>query len=472
MLVLDFPEPAGEVVIPDRHALGKERRQDQSEQKDPETVLVGTPKIAHAQETLNHKLDDSEVSKVRYRHYLPIDAEIREAQAKRRMIHADCRHFLGHKPCKYKRACGNCPHHDPVDASILVIKLGALGDLLRTTSILPSLKNQFPRARITWLTRPDCVPLLQNLGEIDRVWITDQFSTPRVLAEKFDLLINFDKETPSTELASIADARIKRGFGLSPSGSLIALNAGSEYALRLGIDDELKFRINTKTYQEIIHEMAELPVTLEGVPPYQLRLSPLEEAWGKNWFDTELGRSQKNPLVGINAGSGRAFATKKWHWDRYADVALRLYQKHGAIPVLFGGSDEMELNDKIHKRLRKKSVPVMRPGEGLSLRQFISLVSCCDYFITGDTLGMHVALAMGVKTLILFTSTCPQEIALYGNGKIIAGRADCSPCYLSECRQPSQYCADSIAAEDVYKTAVEHFGLLEQTESQSTAGKA
>jgi heptosyltransferase-2 len=405
--------------------------------------------------------------KASYRHFLPIDVDPDAAQAQRSMIHADCRHFLGHKPCKHKRACDKCPHHDPMDANILVIKLGALGDLLRTTSILPSLKQRYPRARITWITRADCTPLLQNLGEIDRVWTTDAYVTARVLAEQFDLLINFDKETPSTELASIARAKIKRGFGMSKLGSLIALNAGSEYSLNLGIDDELKFRVNQKSYQEVIHEMAELPVPAEGVPPYQLRLSPLEEAWGRTWVETELGNSNDAPLIGINAGSGRAFATKKWHWDRYSEVALRLYQSHGVIPVLFGGPDEIELNDKIQKRLRKKSVPVLRPGESLSLRQFISLVSQCHFFITGDTLGMHVALAMGVKTLILFTSTCAQEIALYGRGKVIVGQADCAPCYLSQCRQSSQFCADNIAVDDVYTSAIEHFGLIKQVKAQN-----
>lgn len=358
-----------------------------------------------------------------------------------------------------------------MDANILVIKLGALGDLLRTTSILPSLRQQHPRARLTWLTRADCVPLLQNLNEIDRIWVTDQYATSRVLAEQFDLLINFDKETPSTELTSIANAKIKRGFGLSPTGSLVALNSGSDYSLRMGIDDELKFRINTKSYQEIIHEMAELPIPPQGVPPYQLRLSPLEEAWGKNWIETELGRARDTSLLGINAGAGRVFATKKWHWDRYAEVAIRLHQKHGVTPVLFGGSDEIELNDNIHKRLRKKNVPVLRPGESLNLRQFISLVSQCDYYITGDTLGMHVALAMGVKTMILFTSTCAQEIALYGKGRAIVGQASCAPCYLSNCRQPSQYCADNIEVDDVYTQAVEHFGLLEQSDTQRTVPK-
>src|SRR5207244_1968080 len=92
-------------------------------------------------------------------------------------------------------------------------------------------------------------------------------------------------------------------------------------------------------------------------------------------------------------------------------------------------------------------------------RQFISMVAQCGGFLTGDTLGMHIALSMGVPTVALFTSTCSQEIELYGRGEAIVGPAPCAPCYLSRCKQPSQYCADHISVEEVYQASERVFRL-------------
>lgn len=370
------------------------------------------------------------------------------------MIRSDCRHFVGSKPCKHKRTCDGCPHFDAYAERILVIKLGALGDLLRTTPVLESLKARYPRSQVTWLTRPDCVPLLQNLSEIDRLWVTDANAAARVMAEEFDLMINFDKETPAVELASLSRAREKRGFALSSSGSIVALNAASEYALRLGIDDELKFRKNTKSYQQVAHEMAELPFRSPG-PNYLIRLTADEQAFGMSWLQGQVHQPELQRILGVNAGAGRVFATKKWHGERYAEVASRLHREHGVIPMLLGSADEIELNNRIHAALRKEGVPVLRPGEDLNLRQFMSLVRICHGFVTGDTLGMHIALGLGVPTVVVFTSTCSQEIELYGRGTAIVGQASCAPCYLSKCKQASQLCADSIASEDVYQALVQ-----------------
>lgn len=380
------------------------------------------------------------------------------------MIRYDCRHYVGYKPCQHKQLCAGCGHYDRITSRILIIKLGALGDLFRTTPILPSLRAQYPGAHITWLTRPDCTPLLANLTDIDRIWITDANSAARVMAQEFDLMINFDKETPAVELAMLSRASKKRGFGINAHGALFALNKGSQYALDLGLNDELKFRYNQKTYQHIVHEMAELPIEGPG-PRYQVKLTDEEIAYGRTWISNELGQTSPAPrVIGINAGAGRVFATKKWQAERYAEVAVRLHREHQVVPMLLGGADEVDLNDKIFKLIRKHGVPVLRPGETQSMRQFMSLVNQCDGFLTGDTLGMHLALAFSVPTVILFTSTCSQEIELYGTGRAIVGKAGCAPCYLSKCKQASQICADNIAVEDVYQAVITQMGLGQSEE--------
>jgi len=374
------------------------------------------------------------------------------------MIHYDCRHYIGKKPCKFKKLCENCSHYDALKFKILIIKLGALGDLLRTTPILPALKRTYPNSEITWLTQSNCLPLLENISEIDRVWVTDQNAGIKVTAEHFDLMVNFDKETPAVELATISKAEIKKGFGLSQMGKLVALNQGSLYSLKLGINDELKFKVNKKTYQELTYEMADLDIP-EKPPHYQLTLRADEIEIASKWFYKQRKTTKGKFILGINAGCGKIFATKKWHPERYLELITKLYKTKKTIPILFGGKDEVELNNYLEKGLKKKKVPVLRPGENLELRNFAAFISQCNGVIAGDTLAMHLGLALGVKTVIVFTSTCPQEIELYNLGATIIGKAECAPCYLSKCKQKSQLCADGISVKDFYDAVVNHMEL-------------
>ena len=65
----------------------------------------------------------------------------------------DCRFFTGYRPCSFGGACDGCGDYQSVQLDVLLINLDALGDVLRTTALLPAIRRQYPRARITWLTR-------------------------------------------------------------------------------------------------------------------------------------------------------------------------------------------------------------------------------------------------------------------------------------------------------------------------------
>src|SRR5262245_65843064 len=88
------------------------------------------------------------------------------------VIHTDCRHYRSDRPCAPHKAhgvtCDGCRFHDPIDTRILIVKLDAIGDVLRTTSLLRPLKAKFPRSEVTWLTRSESMDLLLNNPLVDR----------------------------------------------------------------------------------------------------------------------------------------------------------------------------------------------------------------------------------------------------------------------------------------------------------------
>ena len=71
-------------------------------------------------------------------------------------VKTDCRYYKGYIPCKpHKKEgvhCDNCKYYDPIKQRFLIIKLAAIGDVIRTTPLLHKLKKEFPNAEINWLT--------------------------------------------------------------------------------------------------------------------------------------------------------------------------------------------------------------------------------------------------------------------------------------------------------------------------------
>lgn len=363
-------------------------------------------------------------------------------------VRYDCRHFLGHKPCRFRRPCAGCPHYAPFGERILIIKLAAVGDVLRTTPLLRGLRRAYPQAHITWLTEENAAPLLDGIAEIDRLLTCDWENALRLECETFDRLYCFDKEARATALAMKIRAARKAGFGMSAYGSVMPLDGASEYMFRLGIDDALKFRINTKTYPELVFECAGLPY-----PEPQEYVFPdlAAEIGAAREKLAALGVGESDLKIGLNTGAGAVFATKKWTEEGYIRLADRLAEDLGARVLLLGGPAEVERNARIRAAVRR---PVIDTGNDNALRAFAGLVGNCDLVVTGDTLAMHLAIGLGIPVVVILGSTCHQEIELYGRGAKIVSDFDCSPCYLSSC--PKEYtCMQAIAPEQVYETVLQ-----------------
>jgi ADP-heptose:LPS heptosyltransferase len=358
-------------------------------------------------------------------------------------VHYDCRFFLGHKPCIFRRECADCPHYAPIGMRILIIKLAAMGDVLRTTPLLRGLKRLHADCHITWLTEASVVPMLKGIPEIDRLLPYSPETALQLVTETFDQLYCFDKEPKATALSMHIRALQKAGFGMNGYGGVLPLNAESEYAFELGINDRMKFRQNRKTYPELIFECAGIPYH----EPQEYVITDLAEEiqWARGYL-SELGVRPDDLRVGLNTGAGEVFATKKWTEEGYARLADRLEEEFGAKVLLLGGPAERERNQRIAAGARHEPRDT---GTGHPIRRFSGIVGNCDLLVTGDTLAMHIGIALKVPVLAIFGPTCHQEIELYGRGSMIVSDFDCSPCYLANCTK-ERTCMDAISADVVF----------------------
>lgn len=359
------------------------------------------------------------------------------------MLRPDCRYWRGDKPCEFKRLCANCPHFQPISPHILIIKCRAQGDVLRTTSLIPSLERKYPGCAISWVVDPESIDLVPR-RRLHRLWPLELESILALEAQEFDHLISLDKEPGPAGLATRLRSRKKYGFGLNEKGNLIIFNEASMYAWRLGVDDELKFRLNQKTYQEIIHEVAELPYNREEYVFY------LDEKYQDKarQFLSFYGLESKRPKIGLNTGAGTKFETKQWPREHFLRLISLLQDELGASVFLLGGQRERDFNQSL---IALSSRPIFNTGHDNSLLEFAGFISMMDLIITSDTLGMHLAIALKKPVIVLFGPTSPQEIDLYGRGvKLVAG-LDCSPCYRQTC--PDLKCMQAITPQMVVEAA-------------------
>jgi heptosyltransferase-2 len=361
-------------------------------------------------------------------------------------VHFDCRHFLGYKPCRFRRECEACPHYEPFGVRILIIKLAAMGDVLRTTPLLRGLRKAHPRCHISWLTEPNVLPMLHGIVEIDRLLPYTPESVLQLENESFDQLYCFDKEIRAAGLAMKIRAERKTGFGVNEFGSVMPLDKNSEYTFELGINDPLKFRINTKTYPELIFECAGLPYSAPEEYVFPDFSSEIEEA-GKDLRG--MGVQPADLKVGLNTGAGDVFATKKWTEEGYVELANRLVAELGAKVLLLGGPSEVERNARIAAAARHH---VINTGNTNPIRRFAGIVANCDLMVTGDTLAMHIAIGLKVPVLVILGPTCHQEIELYGRGAKIVSSFECSPCYLDVCPKEIT-CMDATPVDRVFAEA-------------------
>jgi ADP-heptose:LPS heptosyltransferase len=340
----------------------------------------------------------------------------------------DCKHFTGYKPCfPYVDCLDECADNVPRGKRILIINLDALGHVLVTTSLLAAIKRKYPKSHISWITLPNAAGLLENNGYVDRVYVWEPESWLILQSMKFDLVLNVDKSHRACSLTMGLNAKEKLGFGMNADGVIVPMNKEAEYLCRLGLDDRLKFRLNQKSLSQILQETFKLKYKRDE---YVLTLSPEELAFCRS-YRKEVGIQDSDFVVGFNTGCSPLYPNKKMTIQQHLSLIERLSSIDGIKLLLLGGPEDTERNAEIVRIVGNKVIDTpTRDG----LRRGICYENLCDLVVTGDTFGMHLAIALKKQVIVWFGVSCWSEIDLYGRGvKLMPEGLECSPCWKHEC---------------------------------------
>lgn len=357
-------------------------------------------------------------------------------------LHLDCRHYRGDRPCKLLRLCEGCHSYEPMGRRILIVKLAALGDVVRTACLIPGLRESPDPPHVTWLTSRAAKPLVERMPGVDRVLEFNVDTLAHLELERFSTIISLDKEPAPASVAMRVQAEKKLGIGLSRYGSVFPLNDEAHYYFRLGLDNDEKFFKNRKSYPELIYDA--LGMDWRG-QPYTIVPTGADRRRAAELFSA-AGLEPDRKLIGINPGAGNVFAHKAWREDGWVEVIDQLGRRRPEFVIaLLGGPDEAALMARIKDTAK---TPVLIPGSQYDLGTFAALIERCTVVASGDTLAMHLAIATGRRSVAIFGPTCQQEIEMYGRGIKVATPIGCAPCYKRACDK-SPHCQDLIPAGQV-----------------------
>jgi len=313
--------------------------------------------------------------------------------------------------------------------NILIVKIGAIGDVLRTTSILRGLREKYKGATIDWLTSEFGKEILNNNHLINHVYTWQE----KDKLGQYDLVIGLEDGFEACQLVStikpknILGAYVENGKITYTPSAWFDMSAISRFGLEKA--NKLKAK-NKKTFQE---HMAELLEVRAGEYAFELTQEEIEYGWEIVEPDT----------IGLNTGAGKRWQQKALSIDK----TIELIKKLNKSCIILGGEEEQDRNEKISKAT---NMPI---SGSHSLRNFAGIINACSAVITSDSLAMHFAIALKKPLVVFFGPTSPTEIELYGLGKKVYPDMDCLSCYKKQCdKKPN--CLDLISVEELCKILV------------------
>lgn len=347
-----------------------------------------------------------------------------------------CKKFSGYKPCISYKNCLElgCQQDIPETRSgikILIISLDALGNVLLNTSILRSLKDKYPSSTIYWITMKIAKGILANNEFIDHVYTWNDEDRMILRNIEFDIIFNSDKSVYACAFASEIKSKVKYGFLLNPDGKIIPSNQEAMYNYQMGIDDELKFRINEKSGSRIIHETFALKYSRDE---YVFNFNNEENDFIEK-YKSQINYDRSKVYVGFNTGCSNLFPNKKMTVEQHVALINELGRYDDLKILLLGGNEDTERNLKIYDNIDKNiQKSVIYTPTNLGIRNGACFMNISDIVISGDSFGMHLAIALRKYVIAWFGLSCWSEIDLFERGeKLVPEGLECSPCWKKQC---------------------------------------
>ncbi len=309
---------------------------------------------------------------------------------------------------------------------MLIIKLGALGDVVNTLPLAIRLKQHFD-ARIHWISEQLSFPLLSRHPFVDQVILFDR----KLLRKSLPELIR-----------TIRKQRFDIAFDLQriAKSALICLASSSDR--RIGFD---RRRCKEMTWLLPFERIAPSDPSSHMVNQYldfaeHLGVRREEPQWAIPQGDIPSAALPEKYLV-LNIGATKP--ANRWNAGGFSALADLAMDRYGFPCVLTGGKEDRAMADRIVQGAKS---PIFDLVGRTTIMELIWTLSRARAVVSCDTGPMHLGVALGKEVVALFGPADPRRTGPY-RGHVIRKSLPCIPCNKRSCSSP--LCMDSILPEDV-----------------------
>lgn len=342
---------------------------------------------------------------------------------------------------------------------ICLIKTGALGGVVRSTSIVPALRKAYAQCHVSWVAGKTSIEIIKRARGVDSCFDITYSGAAKSI--DFDWVISLDERLECCQFASCLTSKKLTGAYAEKGGRHIRytddvaewFSIGALRPVEIGgiaVSRWLK-SANSRTYGETMYRCLGLPTPVH--PP-----TVIPNCHDFSQIRTVLdahGVVSNTVLIGVNVGAGGLWEQKQMGHAALFEIISIMLRTINCKIILLGGESEAA---KISLLTSSLNSPDVFAYEGSQIGNFIAMISRCDVVLTADSFAMHVAISVGSRVVAFFGPTSPAEIDFHGRGEFLRTMRSCHPCYMEKCViRPN--CVDTIPAMEVVRAVERQLSL-------------
>jgi lipopolysaccharide heptosyltransferase I len=310
---------------------------------------------------------------------------------------------------------------------LLIVRLGALGDIVHALPAFAACRRTWPEARIDWLVESRHRAVLDLVRGVSHVVEIDTAGAPasvpgrirEMRAARYDVALDLQGLIKSAVLARSSGAARVVGFDRAALREPLAALAYSETHAVGETGHVIRKNLALAAAVGADASRIEFPVAVPDTtvpgPPYAV----------------------------LNAGGG--WPNKRWPADRFGALAAWLQERHGLRSLVLWGPAERDLADSI----ASASGGAATPAPPTTIGDVLALSRGARVFVSGDTGPLHLAAAVGTPVVGLFGPTSPARNGPFDPADVTVSRFETCVCHHERrCRRPVP-CIDDISLAEV-----------------------
>jgi heptosyltransferase-1 len=308
--------------------------------------------------------------------------------------------------------------------SILVVRLGAMGDIIHTLPAVAALRDALPETRIGWVVEERWVELLCSPDAASSGTVSSgrplvhTVYTVNTKRWRKSLVAKDTRQQISAALRAVRDQRyeIAVDFQGALKSALIARLAGTKhiFGMQNPRESPARFLYTHRVATKGQHVIEQYHSLAEAVAGMHLPTVPAEFPYDKSAEEkiaSVIDATRGHEFVIVNPGAG--WGAKQWPTERYGEVARSLAQD-GYKVLINAGPGEQELANQV-RTASNDSVEVI----SCSISELIALTRRARLFIGGDTGPLHLAASLHLPVVAIYGPTDPARNGPYDTKSIL-----------------------------------------------------